>query len=794
MKLKAEILSKNYYDDETMFGIYTARDMDSDTVQSLVGKLPPLLPGEIVEGEVTEESRFNPYTKKSEDQWKVKSTLLPSPPVTPDSIKMFLMSGFAWKVGPAVADAVVRKWGRRTIETLKGIEKDIEGYLKRTGAAPLTSLEPEAALGVFQSLSKSKKTKYLFNDLTSVSGVGPKIAANLMAGWAANRAKHEMLLFLFNCGLSSSMAGKVIKALGSSAPEELRENPYKLLHIIPSVPFSIPDRIARENGMDPRDERRTTAMLLHVMNALISSGGHVCVREGYLLNSACGFSEKTRWPVSKEDLEHTCIKMTETNMLTPQTCRGTRYIYTPESLQAERSIARSLERLSKEKPHRDLTLKFILSSMSAWERKNRIHLDESQKKALVTSLSSSVSILTGGPGTGKTTIMRCARFILESAGLSVEECAPTGKAARNMSEDACTVHRLLRLSPEFPSRGEPVKGDFLIVDESSMMDVFLGAVTLKAITDGSARVIFTGDMDQLPSVGPGTVLRSMVESGKIPVSRLDTVYRTEKGGILDFLAFIRSLSPDAASPLSDYVLSESAASDAEMLHPRTPSSGAALADEVLKTVRGLINAGFDKEDIQVLAPMKKGDAGVASLNSKLQSMLNSNSKDPRLCLETLFFKEKILWAPGDRIMNIENDYNNNVFNGEIGYVKRVNKQEKSLDVVYPELKNKTVNYTRDKLNFLLHAYAITIHKSQGSEYGAAVVVLPDESRHMGERALVYTAISRAKKRCVLLGSQSVINKAITTVRHKGRGTLLAERIAGDEPIENDRMASREIQM
>lgn len=786
MRIKAEILSKNYYDEEKMFGIYTVRDMDSGIIRDLVGTIPPLIPGEIVEGEVTEGTRYNKYSNSVEKQWKTKSTMLPSMPVTPDAIRIFLQSGFAYKVGPSIAERIVKKHGRNTISILEGVEKDIDRHLRKIGKDSLNETEDDKVYARIEELGKDKRAKRLLSPLTDVRGIGIKMAANLMAGWISNKSKHQLLLFLFNCGLSSSMSGKVIKALGAQAADILRENPYKLLHIIPSIPFSVPDKIAREHGMEPADSRRVAAMLLHVINSVIFQSGHVCVPHESLVKMTAGYSEKTGWPIIKDEIEASCKNMVEANILTAQTYMEKEYIYTPETIQAERRIARSLAVLLGEKPHRELPLKFILEHMTRWEKKTGIKLDESQKTALVSSLSSSVSIITGGPGTGKTTIMKCAKHILEKAGLSIAECAPTGKAARNMSPKAQTIHRLLGLNMDNQLRGNPVENDFLFIDETSMMDIFLGGVTMQAITNGSARVVFIGDIDQLPSVGPGMVLRSMVESGKIPVERLNTVHRMKKGGILEFLHVIRNSSPHDVHVLENVGLPSEPELGSEMCFlDSTGLAGNAVMKKTLDAVKKLLSSGYSVRDIQVLTPMKKGDSGVFALNRELQKLLNRSLENAYQCYETISFGNKVTWAPGDRVMNTENDYDNDVFNGEIGFIISAGTETKSVEVVYPELGNRKVVYSRDRLDSIMHAYASTIHKSQGSEYRAAVVVMPDESAHMSERALIYTAISRAREKCVLIGSPETINRAILTTRTRSRESLLKERIMGEEELESE---------
>ena len=799
MKLRAEILSKLYYDPEKVWGVYEARDIETGVVQSLVGKLPELIPGEIVEGEVVLNERRNAYTGFTETQWKVKSALIPSPPVTPDGMRAFLGGGFAFRVGPSVAGNMVDTYGRNTLNILEQMESDIESYVKRTGET--LPADPEELSVAMAGLAKAKRSAYLFAPLKKIPGVGNKIAAYIMTGWVNNKARHDLMLFLFSCGLSSAMIGRVIKELGSNAKEILRENPYELLRIIPSVPFRVPDSIAREGGMSPNDDRRLFAMFSHVMNSIIFQFGHICAPEYILQRETAKFAEKTGWAVAPEELISAPDRMIAAQLLADSFHGGTRYIYTPQILRAEKESAAGIRSLLRETPHRALTTKFVLGAMDKWERKNKVQLDEVQRQALLTCLGSSISILTGGPGTGKTTIMRCARAILDEAELDVVECAPTGKAARNMSEDASTIHRLLELTPDDEQdgymRGVPVKSDYVFVDESSMMDGPLGAAVIGAIHAGSARVVFVGDADQLPPVGPGAVLRDMIDSGEIPVSRLSSVYRTKQGGILDFLHSLRNAPKNEGASIKVDWLAErnlpsrlDLSSGNEVFGLFDRGDGAGVADGVMEAVKGLVKSGRSPLDIQVMAPMKRGEAGVRALNERLQKLLNPNSHSKDWCMETVSFGETVLWAPDDRVINVKNDYQNNVFNGEIGYVKSVDKGTRAVTVIYPELNNQTVRYERDSLDSLLHAYAITIHKSQGSEYKLAVIALPKESRIMAERALLYTAASRARERCVIVGDRDTVNLAATTVKNRRRVSLLRERIAGEEISETTPQVAR----
>jgi len=769
-RLRAEVLAQLYYSEDSMFGVFEVRDAGSGEVRALAGKLPKLIPGENIEGDVEVSLRENKYTGETEVQWKVVSSMRPSPPVSETAIERFLSNGFAWRVGKDVAGRLVRRYGKRTLDVFRKLEMDVNAYLEERGGGSAESIAEEDMLPALVSLSSKGRSKSLFGPLTVVDGIGAKTAASLLAGWISNRARHGVMLYLFECGLSSALADKVVKKLGLMATDIIDENPYALLDAVPGVPFSAVEKMARSRGMSADDPKRTGALLVHCVTSLISNLGHVCIPEKDLLPKVFEFSGKTGWPASKDVLESRLAELAGTGVLPVSEENGERFVYSRTSFFAERKIARAVTTLSRGRGS-TVSESSAAPLVKEWESKRGIRLDESQRAAVFSSLSSRVSILTGGPGTGKTTLVGCMEYVLGKLGFSTGECAPTGKAARNMSKNASTVHRLLGLGRGNTTHGEPVRFDWLFSDETSMEDVYLASAKFAAIVEGGANSVLLGDVDQLPSVGPGAVLASLVDSGSIPVSRLSLVHRTEKGGVLDLLDFVRK----GSGALSEFGIQRKLSGG--VCFPGKHPDGEGLRDEILAVAHSLSSGGRDFGNMSILVPMKKGVAGTVSLNRELQKMFNASGLSGAK-FESFSGDEKVLWAAGDRVMNVVNDYDNDVFNGETGTVLHVDPKSRAVSVKWPELDGKIVRYAGKELDNLLHAWATTIHKSQGSEYENVVVAMSRSSWHMAERALLYTAVSRAKKNCVILGDERTIDRAISTKGERKRVSLLSGRLNG----------------
>lgn len=773
MYLQAQVERQVYYDSESSFGVYDVKELSTGKIQSLVGVLPDLLPGEIVEGEVIEQTRYNPYMKENELQWKAQGSMLPTLPVTEHAIEQFIAGGFAQNVGPFVASNLVRHYGEDTLNILGSLEDSVLAvFSEEIDTDNLHAFQDAVA-----KWGKKKSGKTVLQPLLDVPGVGPKTAAYLIAGWIHNKAKRDVMLFLYNCRLTSSMAGKVIKKLGFSAPDILRENPYVLLEIIPSLPFSIPDKIARAHGMAANDIRRIEALITHVSNILTWNAGHVCVPKTILHEASCNFADKMRWTINAEDLSRGLDAMIESKSLIEQEAENKQYIYTPTFFQCETESAEKLCSLMTSN-HTFVTIpkERIKILLEEWSRKTNITLDESQKKAVYLCLKNPVCILTGGPGTGKTTLLNAIKHILRHSGHTYTECAPTGKAARNMSQQAQTIHRLLQLRPDSDlpdmyTSHEDIDSDVVFVDESSMVDIQLFSSLLQSISVGT-HIVFVGDADQLPSVGPGAVLQHMLSSQKIPCAVLDTVHRQKYGGIIENANIIRTIQPYTSSPIQKLHYTSTMTPDSEFAL-RTARNDAQIVSEIDSAIGILYQQGFDPlRDIQVMAPMRKGDAGIYALNAHLQSLLNPNIRISGKNFQTMHFGQKVLWAEQDRIMNVKNDYDNEVFNGEIGFISQVDSKEKTILVNYPDI-NTCVTYARENLDSLLHAYAITIHKSQGSEYPCVIMALPRAAYRMMFKNLVYTGVTRARKKCMIVGDPGSISKALTNIRQNTRCSLLS---------------------
>lgn len=654
MYLQAQVERQIYYDSESSFGVYDVKELSTGKIQSLVGVLPDLLPGEIVEGEVIEQTRYNPYMKENELQWKAQGSMLPTLPVTEHAIEQFIAGGFAQNVGPFVASNLVRHYGADTLNVLGSLENSVLAvFSEEIDTENLNTFQDAVA-----KWGKKKSGKAVLQPLLDVPGVGPKTAAYLLAGWIHNKAKRDVMLFLYNCRLTSSMAGKVIKKLGLNAPDILRGNPYVLLQIISSLPFSIPDKIARTHGMAANDIRRVEALITHVSNILTWNAGHVCVPKTMLIEASFNFADKMRWVIGAEDLSRGLDAMIQSKSLIEQEAENEQYIYTPTFFKCETASAEKLCSLMTSN-HTFVTIpkERIKILLEEWSRKANITLDESQKKAVYLCLENPVCILTGGPGTGKTTLLNAIKHILRHSGHTYTECAPTGKAARNMSQHAQTIHRLLQLRPDsydMYAPQEQINSDVVFVDESSMVDIQLFSSLLQSIPIGT-HVVFVGDADQLPSVGPGAVLQHMLSSQKIPRAILDTVHRQKHGGIIENANIIRTMQPYTSSPIQKLHYTSTMTPDSEFAL-RLSHNDAQIVSEIDSAIGILHQQGFDPlRDIQVMAPMRKGDAGIYALNAHLQALLNPNIRISGKNFQTMHLGQKVLWAEQDRVMNVKND-------------------------------------------------------------------------------------------------------------------------------------------
>jgi exodeoxyribonuclease V alpha subunit len=676
---------------------------------TVVGAMPGLHPGQALRltGEWTRHARFGEQFRVS--AWEVLT------PATRVGIERYLGSGLIKGVGPVTARRLVERFGE---ETLRVIEQ-----------------EPER--------------------LREVSGVGPDRVARIRTAWDAQREVREVMLFLQGHGVSAAYAGKIFKTYGRGAVALVRENPYRLARDIYGIGFKTADGIAARLGVSPDAPVRLEAGLLHVLGSLTEEG-HCCYPREGLLKAAAEVLQ-----VPPGALEAPLTRLAEAADLVVEPGEEEPVVFPRDLYEAEAALARRLGEFLRA-PRFGVALD-AARALSWVEGQTSLVLAPRQKEALAAALGGKAVVITGGPGTGKTTILRCLLTILERKGLRTLLTAPTGRAAKRMSEatgrPAQTVHRLLEFSPREGTfrrtAARPLSAEAVIVDEVSMADLPLMHRLVEALPP-EALLVLVGDVDQLPSVGPGAVLADCIASGVLPVVRLQEVFRQAEQSLIVQNAHRVNRGE---MPLLEE------AGDFQFLEEDDPDRLAALVVETVAHVLPARHQLHPVEDIQVLAPMHRGIVGVTALNQALQAALNPSGP-------ALARGERVLRA-GDKVMQLRNNYETEVFNGDIGRVARVDPEEGTLAVRFED---REVPYEAADLNELILAYAVSVHKSQGSEYPA--VLLPLHTQHfiMLRRNLLYTAITRGRRLDVLAGSRRALAIAVKTAPAEGRYTRLAARL------------------
>jgi exodeoxyribonuclease V alpha subunit len=570
----------------------------------------------------------------------------------------------------------------------------------------------------------------------------------IRTSWEKQKDVKDIMVFLQGHGVSSTFAAKIYKKYGKESIEKVSENPYCLADDIWGIGFKTADSIAKNLGYTNNDPRRCRSGILYTLGKL-SEDGHVYAEREQLLKTA-----KELLQADEEPITATLDQMIEKEDLVIDEDA----IFLPPFYYSECGVANKLKRLidtsSKDLFEEDVNIEKIV-------RKTGIHYDDVQVAAIKQAVQSKVMVLTGGPGTGKTTTTIGIIAALQSMGLRILLAAPTGRAAKRMSEatgkEAKTIHRLLEYNPaEGYGRNDenPLDGGALIVDECSMIDVILMNSLLKAIPI-DMRLILVGDIDQLPSVGAGNVLRDIIDSERIPVVRLTRIFRQAMTSriITNAHRINQGLFPD---------ISNGKNTDFFFIQKEDPSL---VAAEIVNIVKNRIPKAYhiSTNDIQVLTPMQRSVVGAANLNVILQEAINPEGDS--LCRGGFKYRQ------GDRVMQIRNNYDKDVFNGDVGYIESVNMDDRSLTVRFEE---RHVEYEDSELDELTLAYATTIHKSQGSEY--PVVVIPLLMTHfvMLQRNLVYTGITRAKKICIIIGTTKALAYSIHNMVVQKRNSRLKE--------------------
>lgn len=614
----------------------------------------------------------------------------------------YLSSGLVKGIGPVLAERIVKRFG---LETLNIIDADPE-------------------------------------KLRQVDGIGKKKLEKIIENWTEQKTIRDIMVFLKEYQVSDAMAGRIYACYGKDSIQKITDNPYSLTEDVRGIGFLTADAIAMRMGIEPDSPLRIRSAIQHILETECQEKGHTYVDFGILVQTV------TDTLTVKPELVLECL---EKLIKDKKVIREDDDIYTPQLYRAECNVARKIQRMS---------LKTTLFNTEYAIPENGTEYNNEQKEAIKAAGNPTPLIITGGPGVGKTTTIKGIITALKTAGKSFELAAPTGRAAKRMSEStgepAKTIHRLLEFGPEGFARYEdnPLDSDTIIVDEASMIDIQLMRALLAAIGPDT-NVIFVGDIDQLPSVSPGNVLKDLIESGMIKTIRLTEIFRQASGSLIitNSHRINHGQMPVVSNlPTSDFFFSECEDIDK-------------AAETIVELVTDRLPRKFNvsTDDIQILTPQHRGPLGTIELNRRIREKLL-----PKNVPSVLGYKV------GDRVMQTKNDYKKDVFNGDTGYVRSIDEESDTIDIDFG--KNELVQYQKKDIYDLEPAYAVTIHKSQGSEYPIVVMPIVRAHAHMLQRNLLYTGITRAKSKFIGIGTTEAIRLGVFNATQKHRNTRLKERL------------------
>ena len=700
-KICGEIICIRFEKPQTGFAILTVQ-LDDGKKTTVCGNLSGLGVGNTIE--------FDGYYEQSDYGLQFRATSFhPVLPETADGVVRYLISQ-VHGIGPKIAKQIVEAFGNNTVNILNN-------YPGR---------------------------------LRELPGIGKRKAETIISGWKEGAARRDSMIFLQGLGISPAYCSKLFRKYSDKAPAIVKSNPFRLAEEVDGIGFLKADAIASSLGFAADSPERLSAAAVYTLNLAISNG-HTGLPADELIRRT---SELAKQP------SELVAKGLEAAILRYRAVDKNGFISTPHLAKAEDNLPVLLKKLLDAPEHPGMKLTYPAGKFN-WA--------DCQKKAVDGVTLSPLSIITGGPGVGKTTVIREIVSRARLANLKIALTSPTGRAAKRMTEatgfEAKTIHRLLMYDPA--SNGfvygeeNPLECDILIADECSMLDISIAYALFRAISPGTT-VVLVGDADQLPPVGPGRFFSDLISSGKIPVTRLDQVFRQSSG----------SRIIEAAHRVNaGYTPLRCDTADSDFFWIRQEDQAKAL-DMVKKLVTERIpeKFGFDpSSEIQVLTPMNRGTCGTISLNEMLGNELNPVSEE-----NTISFGERKL-AVGDKVMQTQNNYDKGVFNGDFGVVADIDASHGKFHVLFDGLKQ--VEYFTDELDQLTRAYAITVHKSQGSEFPAVVLLLLNQHYLMLQRNLLYTAMTRAKKLLVLIGGEKTIEMAVRNARTEIRHTRFPQTLA-----------------
>jgi len=719
MELRGQIETITYRNEENGYTIAKVKVEGRHDFVTIVGNLLSLNPGEVLKLE----GQWD-YHPKFGEQFKISAYESVIPP-TVRGMEKYLGSGLIKGIGPVMAKRLVEKFG---LETFSVIEAD------------------------------SKR-------LREVEGIGDKRIEMISKAWNDQKEIRRVMVFLQEKGVTPAYAARIFKQYGKKSIEVVRVNPYRLAIDIFGIGFMTADRIAEKLGIPRDSQARAEAGILHVLQQM-SEEGHVYYPYEFLIEECRKILGVERGILIKAFGKIAADrKIVIEDLSREEFEENNKAVYLAGLYTSETGVAEKLKKLTKMPKElrpfdRDKAIEWVQGEL-------KMTLAENQKKALSEAIDRKIMVVTGGPGTGKTTIINSIIRIYGKLGQRVLLAAPTGRAAKRMTEatacEARTIHRLLEFSPKAGGfrrdENNPLDADLIVIDETSMVDILLMHHLLKAVPH-KATLILVGDVDQLPSVGPGNVLSDIIDSGIVRTVRLTEIFRQAKESLIVINAHRVNngqmpIFPHQADHPRDFYYFE-------IEEPEK------VLCKIIELCREKIpkKFGYDPvNDIQVLTPMHRGVVGAVNLNAELQKNLNPSGDE-------LVRGEKIMRV-GDKVMQIRNNYDKEVFNGDIGRIRSINKEDREIIIDYDD---KVVSYEYAELDEIVIAYAVSVHKSQGSEYKAVVMPVLTQHYMLLQRNLLYTGITRGKRLVILVGTRKAIAIAVNNDKQQRRYTLLRERL------------------